>query len=61
MKINASIEARVKSENKGRGFYKVEIGKTRDKEIGCDFAEALRIAQEERARIDRLDELRRSV
>ena len=37
MKINASIEARVKSGNEGRGFYKVEIGKTRDVEVECTF------------------------
>lgn len=59
MKINASIEARVKSGNEGRGFYKVEIGKTRDVEVECTFEEILRQAQDDAKRIAELDRLRR--
>ncbi|HNC91606.1 MAG TPA: hypothetical protein PKK45_08835 [Leptospiraceae bacterium] len=61
MKINASIEARVKSGNEGRGFYKVEIGKTRDVEVECTFEEILRQAQEDAKRIAELDRLRRQM
>lgn len=41
------------------GYYKVEIGKRRDKEVPCGFAEALTAALRDRVRIDLLDEQRR--
>lgn len=42
------------------GYYKVEIGKRRDSEVPCDFAEVLTEALRNRARIDILDEQRRN-